>query len=135
MPGAGWPAAAGLERRLLQACVLAAGIVPVAAGLWGAFGGVQASDAASDSHTRYLSGLLLGIGLSFWGCVPGIEGRGAVVRTLTALVVVGGLCRLLAIGETGAGPQVIGPLVMELGVTPLLACWRERIGRTTPLLG
>lgn len=123
-------AAADLERRLLQVCVLAAGIVPVAAGLWGAFGGVPTSDGASESHVRYLSGLLLGLGLSFWACVPRIERRGAAVRTLAALVFVGGLCRLLAIGETGAGPQVIGPLVMELGVTPLLAGWRERIGRT-----
>lgn len=106
--------------------------MPVAAGLWGAVGGVEAS-AASDSHVRYLSGLLLGIGLSFWACVPGIERRGTVVRTLAGLVVLGGLCRLLAVGETGAGPHVIGPLVMELGVTPLLACWRERVGRASPL--
>ena len=86
-----------------------------------------ASDAASASEARYLSGLLLGIGLTFWACVPTIERRGAVVRALAAIVVVGGLARLAGAVQTGFPPSVSLPLVMEIAVTPLVALWRERV--------
>ena len=49
------------------------------------------------NHGRYLSGLLLAIGLAFWASIPAIEKHTARVRRLTALVVVGGLCRLLGV--------------------------------------
>jgi len=118
------------ERRLLQLVIVLAGFVPVSAGLWGAAGGLHLADAAAGSQARYLSGLLIGIGLCFWACVPAIERRGVQVRMLALIVVVGGLARLaglLATGEAGTG--VVLPLVMELGVTPLLALWRERVER------
>ena len=114
----------GLERRLLQAAFALAAIVPVSAGLLGALGRWQ-----PDSHARYLSGLLLGIGLAFWWMVPTIERRGAIVRVLAAIVVIGGLARLAGLPETGLKVSVVLPLVMELGITPLLALWRERVQR------
>jgi hypothetical protein len=120
------------ERRALQAAVVLAGCVPVAAGLWGVLGGIDTAGLTAASHARYLSGLLLGIGLCFWVCVPTIERRGAEVRALSAIVVVGGLARLAgAIAATGFPPTVAGPLVMELVVTPGLALWRERVARQT----
>ena len=112
------------ERRLLQLAIALAGLVPVGAGGWGALGYWH-----DGSHARYLSGLLLGIGLTFWWTIPAIERRGAVVRTLAAVVFVGGLARLAGVTHTGAQPAVSLPLVMELGVTPLLALWRERVER------
>ncbi len=56
------------ERRALQRVVAVAGLVPVLGGLYGVlFGqaglGGGAFDVSTDSHFRYLSGLLLGIGL------------------------------------------------------------------------
>ena len=114
----------GLERRLLQGAFAIAAVVPVTAGLLGALGRWQ-----PESHARYLSGLLLGIGLAFWWTVPAIERRGAVVRVLAAIVVVGGVARLAGVTETGLKVSVALPLVMELGVTPLLALWRERVQR------
>ena len=118
------------ERRLLQLTILVAGFVPVLAGAWGAAGGLHAPGAAADSQSRYLSGLLLGIGLSFWGCVSTIERRGTVVRVLAAIVVVGGLARLVGAVTMGSTQSaVLLPLVMELGVTPLVALWRERVER------
>lgn len=113
-----------LERRLLQAAVAVAGIVPVGAGLAGALGRL-----GGDTHLRYLSGLLLGIGLAFWLSIPTIERRGDVFRLLAGIVVVGGLARLGGGLAMGFGPAVVLPLVMELGVTPLLALWRERVQR------
>lgn len=118
-----------IERRLLQAVILLAGVVPVGGGLWGALGHMATVGAASASEARYLSGLLLGIGLTFWGCVPTIERRGVVVRALAAIVVVGGLARLAGAIETGFPPSVSLPLVMEVLVTPLVALWRERVER------
>ncbi|WP_164078780.1 DUF4345 family protein, partial [Stenotrophomonas maltophilia] len=66
------------ERRLLQRVVAVAGLVPVLAGLYGVLFGANGlsagvADVSADSHFRYLSGLLTGIGLLFWSCVPGIE--------------------------------------------------------------
>jgi len=120
-----------IERRLLQGAILLAACVPLSAGLAGTLGRLPGLDPAS-SHDRYLSGLLLGIGLAFVACVPSIERRGSVVRVLAAIVAVGGLARLAASGVTGWPPSVILPLVMELIVTPLIALWRERVERRLP---
>ncbi|HEX2818469.1 MAG TPA: DUF4345 family protein [Phenylobacterium sp.] len=120
---------AALERRLLQAVIAIAGFVPVGAGLWGALGRMGTIGSASASEARYLSGLLLGIGLVFWACIPTIERRGAVVRALAAIVAIGGLARVLGALQTGFPSAVVLPLVMELGVTPAIALWRERVER------
>jgi hypothetical protein len=85
---------------------------------------------AADSHFRYLSGLLLGLGLGFWSTIPRIEANGTRFRLLTFPVVIGGLGRLFslaAIGLPSAG--MLGALAMELGVTPLLCFWQWRISR------
>ena len=117
---------AALERRLLQVAVAMAGIVPVSAGGWGAIWGLGRL-GMPGSHARYLSGLLLGIGLIFWWCIPAIERRGTIVRTLGLVVFVGGFARLIGVIHTGLTPAIALPLVMELAVTPLLVLWRERV--------
>ena len=79
---------------------------------------------------RYLSGLLLAIGLAFWGTVPRIEAQGVRFRLLTLLVFTGGLARLTGIFLVGlASPAMLFGLVMELFITPGLAFWRERLDR------
>lgn len=118
-----------VERRLLQLAIAVAGIVPVGGGLWGVLGGMNTTGVTAGSHARYLSGLLLGVGLTFWWAIPTVERRGAVIRALAVIVVIGGLARLAGVLRTGAPGAVIFPLAMELGVTPLLAVWRERIER------
>ena len=118
-----------VERRLLQGVILLAGLVPVYGGGWGALGHMATTTATSASEARYLSGLLLGIGLTFWWCVPAIERRGPLVRGLAIIIVIGGLARLIGVRETGLSPPVAFPLVMELIVTPLVALWRERVER------
>jgi hypothetical protein len=123
----------------LQFAVAAAGLVPVGAGLagvllgpgmaQGAFAGL--ADAVSlDSHFRYLSGLLLGIGVAFWSLIPGIERQGATFRLLTALVVAGGLGRAVALLLHGvpSAPMLFG-MAMELGVTPGLCVWQGLVAR------
>ena len=117
------------ERRLLQAAVAVAACVPIGGGLAGVVRGAPADAAAFDSHYRYLSGLLLAIGLTFWSLIPRIEANGRTFRVLTAIVVTGGLARLWALVQRG-DPGVMGlALVMELIVTPALCLWQARQAR------
>jgi hypothetical protein len=83
-----------------------------------------------DSHFRYLSGLLLGFGLAFLACVPAIERRTAVFRTLGLIVLIGGLARLLSAITIGLpGPGHVFGLAMELGTVPALVLWQARVAR------
>lgn len=133
------------ERRCLQAAIAVAGLVPISAGLAGALMGSQMAGALAipesiraislDSHVRYLSGLLLGIGLAFWSFIPTIERRTTEARFLTAIVFLGGLARLYGALRMGlpSGPMTFG-LNMELVVTPLLCWWQGRVARLSRAL-
>lgn len=118
----------------LQVCVALAGTVAVVAGAWGVVDGAGGTAAGLDNHERYLSGLLLAIGLAFWSTLSDIEHKTGRFRLLTGLVVTGGLCRLVgvAMGD-GLSWTVMGPLVMELGIAPLLCLWQSRLGPVTLL--
>jgi hypothetical protein len=122
------------ELRLAQLTVGLAGCVPVLAGGAGSLLGPAltgaAWDAASDSHFRYLSGLLVGIGLAFWTCIPALPHQSRRFRLLSAIVVLGGLARLLALPLHGwPGPPMAAALIMELAVVPLLCLWQARLAR------
>ena len=89
---------------------------------------------ALDSHVRYLSGLLLAIGLTFWSSIPRIEDRTTLVRLLTAMVVLGGLARAIGFSVSGwPGTGMAFGLAMELVVTPLLCLWQGRVARLADL--
>jgi hypothetical protein len=119
------------QRRALQITILLASIVPIGAGLAGAlngglFLGEQAMAMPQDSHYRYLSGVLLAIGVAFASTAPKIERHTERFRLLTALVFVGGVVRLGGVILTGPpSASVIFALLMELAVTPILAVWQS----------
>ncbi|MBO1020640.1 MULTISPECIES: DUF4345 domain-containing protein [unclassified Methylobacterium] len=122
------------EREALQRVVAVAAIIPVASGLFGILfglggvGGNSLAQISADSHFRYLSGLLMGIGILFWSCVPAIEAKSRLFRFLTLVVALGGLARLLGLYLTGLPSAVmLGALIMELVVTPLLCLWQMRV--------
>ncbi len=121
------------EKRLLQGAVAVAALVPVMAGIAGVLDGADllrlgGVSAAADSHLRYLSGVLLAIGLAFWTTVPGIEFKTVRFRILAYIVVTGGLARALSLALIGMpSPMMLGALTMELAVTPLLTLWQARI--------
>lgn len=128
------------ERRLLQIAVGLACLVPLAAGGEGVrqsaamLGGVEPPLPRDlDSHFRYLSGLLLGIGLVFAACIPAIERRTTIMRALGFVIVVGGLARLVSLLATGtpSGGHLFG-LAMELGVVPALVLWQGSVARRYP---
>lgn len=125
------------ERSLFRLTVAAAGIVPVGAGLVGVALGAAAFEAVAtnpdvslDSHVRYLSGLLLGIGLAFWTTLRRPEAHTTRYRLLAAIVVLGGLARLFGVFASGAPdlPMTLA-LIMELAVTPAICLWQARIAR------
>ncbi len=123
-----------VERRALQSAVAIAALLPVTAGWLGILGGPQYLSLYGPdhalSHAGYLSGLLLGIGLAFWSAIPDIEKEGRLFGLLCAIVVCGGLARAFVAMRLGVlNPPILGPLLMELGVTPLLWVWQRRIAQ------
>ena len=125
-----------IERRLLQLAVALGCLVPIVAGAAGILlgprllgpGAVGSGDL--DSHFRYLSGLLLAIGIGYATTIPRIESRGTRFQWLTFCVVVGGAGRLVSLVTIGhPSSTTLAALAMELIVAPALALWRHRIGR------
>lgn len=125
-----------IEKRLLQIVVAIACLVPLIAGGQsilhgpGAMGHLAVVPVDLDSHYRYISGIFFGVGVAFTTCVPAIERKGPRFRLLGALVVCGGLSRVVSLLAVGAPSQghLFG-LAMELGVVPLLMGWQWRVER------
>ena len=121
------------ERRALQVIIALAALIPIYAGAAGIVFGPAMVDAGAvptgaDSHYRYLSGLLLGIGIGFATTIPHIERRTARFRLLTAIVVAGGIGRLASLILRGIPDKpMLAALIMELVVTPALALWQARV--------
>jgi hypothetical protein len=125
-----------VEKRSLQLVVALGCLVPLGAGTAGVLLGPRmlgssiAAPVDLDSHFRYLSGLLLAIGLGFASTIPRIEQRGDRFWLLTGIVVLGGAGRLVSLLSTGAAsPAMTAALAMELLVTPGLALWQRRVAR------
>lgn len=121
--------------RLLQAVVAALSMIPILGGAAGVilgpdFVSLSAHTNQLDSHFRYLSGIFLGVGLTFWSTVPAIAERTARFRLASSLVVCGGLGRLISLLAAGVPtwPHLAG-LVLELVVVPLLVLWQAAVAR------
>jgi hypothetical protein len=124
------------EKRMLQVAVAVGSLVPIGAGAAGVLlgsrmlGAMPVVPTELDSHFRYLSGLLLAIGIGYLSSIPRIETMERRFGLLTGIVVLGGLGRLLSLLAIGpAGPAMSAALVMELVVTPGLALWQRRVAR------
>jgi hypothetical protein len=122
------------EKRALQIAVGMAALLPVTAGWAGIIGGAHFlglfGSAPARAHAAYLSGLLLGIGLGFWSTIPDIERQGRLFGILTGIVIAGGLARAFtALRLDAVSSLVAGPLLMELGITPLLWLWQRKLAR------
>jgi hypothetical protein len=110
---------------MLPIAIRLAALVPTLAGGGGALFGPaflqEESGPATASHLRYLSGLLLGLGLLAWWCAGALDRRRLVFEALCAMVALGGLARLGGLLADGAPPWPhLLALGMELGVVPAL---------------
>jgi hypothetical protein len=126
------------EKLALQVVVAVCSLVPIGAGAGGMlmgptlFGNPIADSSDLDGHFRYLSGLLLGIGLAYALAIPRIQQRERRFLLLGGIVILGGFGRLLSMLTMGApSPIMIGALAMELLVTPVITFWQMRISRQT----
>ena len=124
------------EKRLLQAVMAVTLLLPLSATILGVtrgpawLGHVPVVPTDLDSHFRYVSGLFLAMLLLFASCIPGVEHKTARIRLLGAMVITGGLARLLSlvlVGTPSTG-HLVG-LGIELVETPLLLFWQARIAR------
>ncbi|WP_448663133.1 DUF4345 domain-containing protein [Sphingomonas sp. CJ20] len=123
------------EKRALQAAMVVVLLVPLGGAAMGIAQGPAWLDRGAagvdlDSHFRYLSGLLLAMSALFLSCVPGIERKGARMRLIAVLPVVGGLARLLSLLVAGVpGTAHLAALGIEIGVVPMLVLWQARVAR------
>lgn len=118
---------------MLPIAIRLACLVPILGGGAGALLGVaalnEAGGPATGSHLRYLSGLLLGMGLAAFWCAGDLPRRGGLFSALCGIFVLGGLARALGLVIEGPPPWPhLGALAMELGVVPLLWLWARRSG-------
>lgn len=118
---------------MLPHAIRLAATVPILAGGAGALTGAgflhEAAGPATDSHLRYLSGLLLGLGVTALWCAADLRARGMVFTVLCAVVTLGGLARLGGLlNQVPPWPHVAA-LGMELGVVPALWLWWRKLRR------
>lgn len=127
------------ERNVFRIVVALAACPAIFAGLSGALSGACAFDRAGcagldpflRSHVHYLSGLLAAIGLSYWWTLRRPEAQSVAYRLLTAIVLIGGLARLVGLAlDASSDPGVWISLALELVVAPAVCIWQARIART-----
>ncbi|WP_291296649.1 DUF4345 domain-containing protein [Elioraea sp.] len=121
---------------MVAAAIAVAALVPLAAGVAGVatgFGFLGAGDLpiGAASHARYLSGLLLGLGLASLWCAARLGERRGVFATLCLVVIVGGAARAVGLVVDGMPPwEHVAALVMELGVVPALLAASRTVPHT-----
>ena len=123
-----------MQRRALQAVVAILALIPTLAGAAGILLGPDFLrldppwPADLDSHFRFLSGVFLAVGISFYSCIPQIERKTNRFGLLVAIVFAGGLARLWSFALAGAPStgHLVG-LGMELVVVPLLVLWQAQL--------
>ena len=113
---------------MLTFAIRIACLVPIVGGGAGALLGVSAlgevGGPATGSHLRYLSGLLMGMGLVAVWCAGDLRRRGAIFSVLCGIFVLGGLARALGLAMEGVPPWPhLLALGMELGAVPALWVW------------
>lgn len=127
-----------MEKRLLQIALALAELIAVGAGMIGGLHGTLMlgdwGDVSLDSHFRYLSGLLLGLGVAYWSTIPEIERHEARLGVVTLVVVTGGFFRALGLLANGSPDWPMrAALLVELVGAPLLYLWQRRIAHLAPM--
>jgi MFS family permease len=126
------------DKKQLQRVVVVCSFIPILVGLDGVLlgarmlGGTFGSGVSLgvDNQFRYLSGVFLAIGISYLSSVRKIEQHGERLRLLAALVVAGGIARLVGVTITGLHSIfTILIIAAELVIAPCLCLWQSRVAR------
>ena len=121
-----------MERRLQQIAIARVGLVLAAYGMVGGLHGTLMfgdwGDVTLDSQFRYLSGVVLAVGVAYWSLIPAIERQGERLSLVALIVVTGGFFRAMGLLAGGSpGFMMRAALVAELVGAPLLYLWQRRI--------
>jgi len=121
-----------MERRLLQIAIFLGGLVPILIGLAGVSLGVRFisldDNPEMDGAVRFLSGVLLAVGVQYWISIPHIERHETQFSVLTFIIVFGALTRLTALffgGVPNLGTVFIS--LVALVYVPMLWMWQRRL--------
>lgn len=101
-------------------------------GLQGSVSFMQVTDQAAflvrDSHIRYFGGLYLGVGLFLILAATNPARYQAPLRLVLVLIFLGGLARFTSPQpQVVFGPDIIGSLLAELVLMPLLFFWLPKV--------
>lgn len=120
-------------RRALLVTLAILGLVPVLTGAAGVIGGLEFSPDDTtgtpyfDSEYRFISVWWMAAGVLLWWSLRRPRQRAAVTRAVLAVMVLGGLARLLGVALAGLPPAPFRvSMAIELMVIPALLVWHRR---------
>lgn len=124
-------------RRGLQVTLAVLSAVPFLSGLAGMLfgpkplpGTTTEFNATADSEYRFINAFWFATAPVIWSAIPRIEHRTKLTRSLTAIVFLGGLARLVGWRTAGRPhPVFIAAIALELVGIPAVMGWQSRVAR------
>lgn len=88
--------------------------------------------AIQDNHSKFLGGLWLGVGLTFWAGVLNPARFGQALHIAFGLIFLGGLMRVASGNpEIVLSADIFGSLAAELVGMPILYLWHRQVLRSS----
>jgi hypothetical protein len=125
-----------VSRKLLQITMGILATAPFITGLLGMAGvhnPIYSSDylpdnTLLDSNLRYLNGFSVGVGLTIYYMIPGIESHTVLLRAICGIIFLGAIGRLISIYFMGLPPFPMPFFVLiEVIAPPSLVFWQNKI--------
>ncbi len=126
------------EKRALQAVLGVLSLVPLIGVGIGFIRGTafflepgQSVKVNLDNQFRYLSGVYACVTGGLWYVLGHVESRGVVLRVVAGGVVSGAVGRVISMASHGlpSDPSMVGGVVLEGLVVPLLVLWQASFAR------
>lgn len=86
------------------------------------------SDPVLDSQNRFYGTIFMGYGVLLFLCATDLRKYALLFRILGGFIFLGGIARLISAALHGLpAPPVVGLIVIELVVVPLLLWWHSKV--------